>query len=137
MHGLGLVWMCGFAVVSLYLALFYVLCHVLRGVSDPGGPRQAKIQRVPAWHDKAWTTMDAIMAAQNWRFVTGQSGHAATEAEFAGTSGALTGEPAGRDVWMTLSTRTKPKQNLDQKLILEMACGGRPAGFNPHVNPNR
>jgi hypothetical protein len=143
-HALDLVGMCGFAVVAMYLALWYVLHHVLPGVSDPGGPRPAKIQRVPAWHDKTWTTtMDdtttiAAAAPNHWRFVTGLAGHEVTEAEFAGTSGALTGEPAGRDIWTTTWTKTKPNANLDDnKLILEMACGGRPAGFNPHVNPNR
>jgi hypothetical protein len=138
-HGLDLVGMCGLAVVALYLALWYVLHHVLPGVSDPGGPRPAKIQRVPAWPDKTWTTtMDTTTTIAAARFVTGLAGHEVTEAEFAGTSGALTGEPAGRDIWTTTWTTTKPNANLDDnKLILEMACGGRPAGFNPHVNPNR
>lgn len=75
----------------------------------------------------------------------------------------MTGEPAGRQMWTwspkkvgsgggtggggagdvlrQILTPTRKSGGapaaVDEKLVEEMACGGRPAGFNPSVNPNR
>lgn len=138
----------GLLSIALYLDLFHFLYAVLPGVSVPSGPREHKIQRTPAWANTQWT-IDALFPNNNtkkqgrtpqWRFATGSDAHAVSEETFAGTSAALTGEAAGRDIWTTSSSATTTKNNsssrVEEALVQEMASGGRPPGFNPHVNPN-
>ena len=133
-----IVWFRGILAFSVYLLSFYVFFYVMDGVSVPAGPRPHKIQRIPQWENKTW---ELTNATDEWRCVTASEAHAVTEAEFfvAGTTSAaaLTGEPSGRDVWTTVAASSSKQRKVDEAVVQEMASGGRPAGFNPHVNPNR
>lgn len=123
-------WQSGFSAISTYLYVFY-LCHSLfPGVSQPGGPRPHRIARKPQWPDKLHKLPDDT----SLQHVVAHDAHAATLTTFAGTSAALTGEPAGRDIW-TKSNKKQPR--VDERLVQELASGGRQPGFNPHDNPNR
>lgn len=122
-------WESGFVAIMTYLYVFYAI-NQLPGVSDPGGPRAHKIQRKPQWEDKE---LPLPKAADKWRFAVGAAGHEITEQRQAGTSAALTGEPAGRDIWTTVDGGKKPR--VDERLVAELASGGR-SGFNPALNPN-
>lgn len=140
-----IVWFRGMSALFVYMLSFYDLFYVFDGVSVPSGPRPHKIQRFPRWENKTWEL--TAIASKNWRCVTAQEAHAVTEARFAGTTNAaLSGEPSGRDVWTvaaaTTATAAAPSNkqiNVDETVVQEMASGGTgtPAGFNPHVNPNR
>jgi hypothetical protein len=136
-------WVTAVAATALYSCHFYVLFHVLQGVSLPCGPRPHKITRKPAWNDRH-IPLPAV--ADKWRCVYAQDSHDITETVFAGTPGAkLTGEAAGRDLWTGTTksqqqvppqTGEKQQHRVDETLVQEMASGGRDAGFNPAVNPN-
>jgi hypothetical protein len=134
----------GIAVGLTYLFFMYLVHHRLRGVSDPGGPRLRKIQRKPTWKD-ADSSLGKALADPRFRFATGRASHKATEARFAGTSAALTGEPTGRDIWSDdgatndAGGKHRAKRGGDERLVKEMASGGRDDGsvFNPSKNPNR
>jgi len=122
------VWQAGVAALSLYLSVFFVLFYCLPGVSIPAGPRPHKIQRQPVWESKVHH-----FPKNDWRYKTGKESHEVSEARFAGTGAALTGEPSGRDIWTQETTKN---QRVDENLVEEMASGGRPSGFSPSDNPN-
>jgi len=127
-----------------------------KGVSDPGGPRSHKIQRKPKWKN---TTTMLDEEDSSWRCAVALDSHNVTHARFSEANSRdtvaarLTGEPLGRDVWTT-ATRTNaipstpsfnvasllsPKKKsvkVDERLVEEMASGGRAPGFNPSQNPN-
>jgi hypothetical protein len=123
---------CGVTVAQLYIMFFYIYFHLMPNVSHPGGPRAHKIQRLPHWDDN---TTSSPRIAQSWRCAVDQDSHRVTEKRFEGTAGSLSGEPAGRQMWTRGEHTTKKR--VDEKLVQEMASGGRPDGFNPSVNPNR
>lgn len=125
---------CGVTVVQLYLMFFFIYFHMRPNVSHPGGPRAHKIQRMPKWDDRITTASAKI--AQSWRCAVDQDSHHVTEERFQGTTGTLSGEPAGRQMW-TRGESKKRNRRVDERLVQEMASGGRPDGFNPSVNPNR
>lgn len=126
-----------FALIT-YSFLQYVIHNLLPAVSDPGGAREHKIQRIPKWEDKS-TILDSF--AEKWRCTVADESHSCTHKKFEGTSARITGEPSGRQMW-TNSLGGKDKEratNFDDKLVKEMAAGGRnnPGTFNPATNPNR
>ena len=123
--------LCGIIVSIGYLTFFYIYFHCMPNVSHPGGPRAHKIQRKPHWND---VTTPVPSIAQQWRCAVAEDSHRVTEAQFEGTAGSLTGEPAGRQIWTSDSSKRK---RVDEKKVQEMASGGRPEGFNASVNPNR
>lgn len=134
-------WYSAAAALTLYAATFFVLFHVVPGVSLPSGPRPHKIQRIPIWPDQ--TVHLPPVLVKTWRCANAQESHQLTHRGLQGTSAALTGEPAGRDCWTnvpvtttTTTTTTTLNGTVDERLVQEMAGGGRPAGFNPAVNPN-
>lgn len=139
----------GMVVLAVYTGYFYYKNHCQPGVSHPGGPRAHRIQRQPLWtkkdNDKSGTSLPWEAAAK-WKFFTGRTSHAITEARWAGTSAALTGEPAGRDLWSSTDpnpTSASPKKlkvrGVDERVVHELASGGRLDGsrFDPSQNPNR
>jgi hypothetical protein len=136
------VWVTAAAAVAVYSAHFYVLFHVLSGVSLPCGPRPHKITRTPAWKNRLVSL--PVDIAGKFRCAYAADSHEVSRTVFQGTGATLTGEPAGRDVW-TGTPKTKSQQQqqgsqntrVDERLVQEMASGGRAAGFNPAVNPNR
>ena len=123
---------CGVTVAQLYLVFFYIYFHLMPNVSHPGGPRAHKIQRMPHWDDR---TTSSPRIAQSCFCAVDQDSHRATEKRFEGTAGSLSGEPAGRQIWTQGEQTTKNR--VDEKLVQDMASGGRPDGFNPSINPNR
>ena len=139
-------WQSGVAAVSTYVFALYSIHNYLPGVSDPGGPREHKIQRKPQWENK--TTQLPNSSQKKWRFSVAEDSHAVTMLRMEQTSAKLTGEPSGRDIWTTQqqqrpSKETSPSKQqqqqqlqVDTDLVKEMAAGGRSWGFNPAVNPN-
>ena len=123
----------GVAAFSIYSVAYFVVQYLFPGVSHPGGPREHKIQRVPNWND---STTSVPSFASKWRCVVAEESHQISEARFAGTSAALTGESSGRQMWTNVS-KDKATKNVDEKLVEEYAAGGREHGFNPSKNPNR
>ena len=107
-----------------YVILWAAYDQYGRPVSWPGDPRPHKIQRQPQWKDRS-----IELPNHSFQCVAAQSSHDLPD------SGPLTGEPAGRDVWSTQGPN--PPRIWREGLVQEMASGGRPAGFNPAVNPNR
>jgi hypothetical protein len=128
-----------------------------KGVSDPGGPRSHKIQRKPKW--KNTPTMLGEEDG-SWRCAVALDSHNVTHARFSEANSRdkvaakLTGEPFGRDVWTkdtqanpitstpsfnvaSLLSPKKKSARVDERLVEEMASGGRAPGFNPSQNPNR
>ncbi|KAG7348086.1 S-2,3-epoxysqualene cyclase [Nitzschia inconspicua] len=93
--------------VTLYSAIMFVIHHVMRAVSMPGGPRPHKIQRQPQWKQGQLYTLDPLIL-NGWKCLVAEESHQATESKFAqelvnSSSGEqtpkLTGEPAGRQTW--------------------------------------
>lgn len=121
--------------LATYSFLQYVVHHLMPAVSDPGGPREHKIQRIPKWEDKA-TTLESF--ATKWRCVVADESHEVSEKKFQGTSAKITGEPSGRQMWTNMPKSAKDSTKIDDKLVKEMAAGGRsnPGSFNPSSNPN-
>jgi hypothetical protein len=121
--------------IVVYLIFWFYFHDMVPNVSHPGGPRQAKIQRVPQFQDKDVVLDDKDIKA--WRSVVAQESHKVTEGAFDGSKGAiLTGEPAGRQIWTTHDDKKKSKR-VDEKLVQELAAGGRtPRSFNAAKNPN-
>lgn len=117
--------------VIVYLLWCFYNHHLVPNVSHPGGPRLHKIQRIPQFHDKA-IALDEV-ERKKWRAVVADESHEDTEQKFAGES--LSGEPVGRQMWTTAS---KSKKRVDEKLVQQLAAGGRdPGTFNAAKNPNR
>lgn len=131
------IWASGAIVV--YMAFFYVYFHCMPNVSHPGGPRPHKIQRMPQWDNQTTTMLSGDSLTTNWRCAVAQDSHDATEHQFEGTCGVLSGEPVGRQIWtLEPPPKSQAKQKrVDEKLVQEMASGGRSDGFNPSDNPNR
>lgn len=127
--------MYGALVFVLYLTFFYIYFHRLPNVSNPGGPRAHKIQRMPQWNNVTTPFPDI---AKNWRCAVAQDSHQVTTSRFEGTAGSLTGEPAGRQIWTNVAVTGSPakRKRVDERTVQEMASGGRPEGFNASVNPN-
>lgn len=127
-------WQSAFCSISTYAFCTYAIHHYLPGVSHPGGPRPQKLQRTPRWAHR--TTR--LPRPQQWRFANAQKSHELTMARMAGTSAQLTGEPAGRGIWITVEDSTQEKEGaVDESLVQVLASGGRsPGTFNPSVNPN-
>ncbi|CAJ1958394.1 unnamed protein product [Cylindrotheca closterium] len=125
------IWWSGLHSMCLYTLYFFVLNHLMDGVSVPGGPRASKIQRQPIWDDRLTTLDDEDK--EKWKCMVAEESHEDTETKFPGKK--LTGEPSGRQIW---SRATTSASNHDkEKLIQEMALGGRSySGFNPSKNPN-
>jgi squalene/oxidosqualene cyclase-like protein len=123
--------------IGLLAFLTYALGYLavqtlLPGVSDPGPPRAHKIQRQPKWNN-----VTTHIPNNKWRCVVAQESHQATKDR---VGVALMGEPAGRDSWTTATTTTDDESIVNNSnnndLIEQLARGGRPAGFNAHLNPN-
>jgi hypothetical protein len=133
----------GLVAASAYGLLQYIVHSQLRGVSNPGGPREHRIQRQPRWTDRS-TAIDlnpkqSRSGSPSWTYLTGRHSHEWTESRFAGTSAALTGEPVGRDAWAPAPPPSPTRVRVDERLVKELASGGRDDGsvFNPSQNPNR
>lgn len=125
------IWWLGLQSLCLYTVYFFVLNHLMDGVSIPGGPRASKIQRQPTWDDRLTTLDDEEQ--EKWTCMVAEESHNDTEARFPGKK--LTGEPSGRQIWSNATTSGTHRSKED--LIQEMARGGRPSsGFNPSKNPN-
>jgi hypothetical protein len=133
------VWYTAGAAVAVYSAYFTVLFHVVSGVSLPCGPRPHKITRQPEWNNRL-IPLPALVQAGKYKCVYAQDSHNVTEQVFQGTGASLTGEAAGRDIWTGHSSKSSQqgkKSKVDERLVQEMASGGRsPGGFNPALNPN-
>ncbi|KAL7559052.1 hypothetical protein ACA910_018408 [Epithemia clementina (nom. ined.)] len=126
----------GGMVALSYGIVCHVIHHMLPGVSQPGGPRPLKIRRYPQWSKgirPAAPKQDSLMYAQ-----ASKSHKWTVEERFAGSKVALTGESIGRDVWKPLPTSSSKNDDseVDEKVVQELASGGRPWGFDPSVNPN-
>lgn len=115
------------ASTALYFGGCVLVHHCLPGVSIPEGPRAHKIQRQPSWPNKTWEIRS------NHRYASAQESHEITESE---NNITLTGEPTGRDIWTKSPSRQRSKKRVNERLVQELASGGRPTGFNPSVNPN-
>lgn len=115
----------------LYSAVLFWVHYCLPAVSDPGGPRPHRIQRQPKWEDRP---IPLPASAAKWRCATAEQSHAITDSAFG--ESLLTGEPFGRDLWTPEPYNEKLKA-VDEKLVSELASGGRSGHFNPSVNPNR
>ncbi|KAL3940192.1 MAG: hypothetical protein SGBAC_005219 [Bacillariaceae sp.] len=125
------IWWLGLQSLCLYTLYFFVLNHLMDGVSIPGGPRASKIQRQPTWDDRLTTLDDEEQ--EKWTCMVAEESHNDTEARFPGKK--LTGEPFGRQIWSNATNSVTHRSKED--LIQEMARGGRPSsGFNPSKNPN-
>ena len=127
----------GVVAVAAYSCLQYIIHYLLPGVSHPGGPRDHKIQRIPAWDD---TTTTLPACANHWRCTVAEESHEVSQTKFEGTSAKITGEASGRQMWTNQQKKQKDGKTTkaNEKLILEMASGGRQnPGFNPASNPNR
>lgn len=138
-----LVWYTAAVTVAVYSAHFAFLFHVLSGVSLPCGPRPHKITRQPAWNNRL-IPLPALVQADKFRCAYADDSHEVTQAVFQGTGASLTGEPAGRDIWTgrdksksSNSASLNKRIKVDERLVQEMASGGRASGFNPAINPNR
>jgi hypothetical protein len=135
------VWHTAAVTVAVYSSYFFVLFHVVSGVSLPCGPRPHKITRQPQWNNRL-IPLPALVQGDKFKCVYAQESHNVTEEVFQGTGASLTGEAAGRDIWTGIS-KSKSSQSqgkktkVDERLVQEMASGGRePGGFNPALNPN-
>lgn len=140
------VWWAGFQALSAYLSIFFVAHHVMDGVAMPGGPRAAKIQRMPSWEDKTTSLDDKDK--NKWKCMVAEESHQNTERKFLGNK--LTGEASGRQIWTTDDTskdvgdrmvsrlwKQMSGDNINEDLVETMAQGGRSSsGFNPSKNPN-
>lgn len=125
----------GAVALSMYAFAYFVVHYLFPGVSHPGGPRPHKIQRVPKWED---SVSFPPSVAEKWRCVVAQESHEISDTKFADTSAVITGEPSGRQIWTNSKTiDNKSSIKVDEKLVAEMAGGGRASGFNPSKNPNR
>lgn len=127
------------AVAFVAYSIFqFVIHYLLPAVSHPGGARDHKIQRIPKWEDKS-TTLASF--AEKWRCTVADESHDVTASKFKGTSGKITGEASGRQMWTNAPSDKKHGKaaSIDDKLVSEMAAGGRdePGTFNPTKNPNR
>lgn len=128
----------GLVATTSYLLFQFIIHHLLPGVSHPGGPREHKIQRVPKWENTFHDPPSII--SKKWRAVVAKESHDVTQARYKGTKAQLTGEPSGRQMW-TNAAKKEGKvgggHKVDEKLVMELALGGRKPGFNPSTNPNR
>ena len=128
----------GVPAVVVYPSFCVYYHHMVPNVSHPGGVRAHKIQRVPQFPD-AVTTLDD-QDVKLWRSVVAQESHKVSELKFEGAAQLLTGEPVGRQTWTTTTQQQETTQGkrVDEKLVQELAAGGRsPGSFNPAKNPNR
>ena len=133
-------------VCAFYLGSLYWIHNVLPNVSHPGGPRQHKIQRIPKFPDSVSTA-----PSDGWRCAVAQDSHEVTTSLI--PQGKMTGEPFGRQIWTTSAAASKStsppekqggffgfggtQKTVDEKLVQQLAAGGRSEGFNPSQNPNR
>lgn len=117
--------------ISIYLAFLFWVHYLLPAVSDPGGPRPHRIQRQPKWDDRPIPLPANIT---KWRCAIAEESHTITEAAVG--ESLLTGEAFGRDLW-TRESYSSNLKSVDEKLVMELASGGRLGSFNPSVNPNR
>ncbi len=136
-----------FMVSSAYSAFFFVIGKVCEGVSDPGGPREHKIRRMPRWDDvNSYFTSEICDSDTKWRCAVASDSHRATLGTFGlkaedGENGikvgpmGMSGEPFGRQIWTRDDQGRKELDDETKALIQEMACAGRD-GFNPSKNPN-
>jgi len=117
--------------LSVTAAVYVCACCVLDAlcapVSWPGGPRPHKIQRTPQWEDKNIP----LPAIESWQHMCGEAAHKVSNSLF---QVQLSGEPTGRDIWY--NSESINSESIDP-VVIELASGGRPLGFNPHNNPNR
>ena len=129
--------MVGIVVSIFYLTFFYIYFHWFPNVSHPGGPRASKIQRQAQWDNKE-TAVPPPEIVKHWHCAVAEASHEITEDMFQGTAASLTGEPAGRQIWTSsTSDCIRGGKRVDERLVQEMASGGRPLGFDASVNPNR
>ncbi|GKY94922.1 hypothetical protein MPSEU_000457100 [Mayamaea pseudoterrestris] len=128
-------WQSALVAVTTYSFSCHVICNYLPGVSHPGGARQHKMQRKPRWNN----IESKLPSDSKWRFSSAHESHQVTMDRFADTEARLTGEPVGRNVWTTAPPKQQQSSHhdVDERLVQELAAGGRPVGsFNPSINPN-
>lgn len=129
----------GTLALAIYICLQCIIYYFLPAVSDPGGARAHKIQRIPKWDDTTTTLPEFAM--KKWRCTVADESHQVSKNKFEGTKAKITGEPSGRQMWTNaepISKDTSKKSKVDENLVQEMASGGRKfPGFNPASNPNR
>lgn len=141
------------------VGIVYALYQLGQCVSYPGEGREHKIRRVPKWDAKV-TELDAT----GWRCAVAEDSHRVTMDQLKEdeSSIALTGEPAGRQIWtyeetsVDNSTEESPKSFIHQwfekqfnfddsknetvsqeEYVQILASGGREyTGFDPSKNPN-
>ena len=144
-----------FLTTALYAGTWFVVGKVGKGVSDPGGPREHKIPRMPEWDDSNSSIEDQLTSTTSsgrvakWRCAVASDSHSSTLQQFGLTSEdgengikarqlGMSGEPFGRQIWTKDEKGVGVDSNIDESkkaLIREMAWAGRD-GFNPSKNPN-
>ena len=132
-----------------YGGAFFIFGKMSRGVSDPGGPREHKIRRMPQWNDENTTVDNQLISPgsdEKWRCAVASDSHRATLSKFGlgaqdGENGiktgsvGMSGEPFGRQMWTKDKKGVVAIDDSQKALIKEMAMAGR-TGFNPSKNPN-
>jgi len=113
----------GLMAIGLYMfVVCFVINYLLPGVSKPGGPRPAKIQRIPKWKDGRTTLSEEELIG--WTFLTAEESHEATSKQF-NSSTLLTGEAAGRQTWFKqLQQQEGQKGTPDRKDENDSGGGG-------------
>jgi hypothetical protein len=134
------IWQSAIMACILYTFVCWRLSQ-LPGVSVPGGPRPKKIQRQPVWTNKVQKLNGTVLSPNSpWKCLVAEASHKDTLSKF--QSKALTGEPAGRQLWTTAAqmepTTVSASATDAEEWIQTMAQGGRPSfgHFNPSENPN-
>lgn len=123
----------------LYGFYCHYQAHHSPNVSFVGGPRrrQRSQQRQPKWK----SLIHGLDKPKTLRCAVADDSHEVTTRRFQSIkpNGALSGEAAGRQIWTTVlrGEKVKERRGVDEKMVLEMAAGGRGPGFNPAENPNR
>jgi len=136
----------GLRVTLVYTLAFFFYGKFSKGVSDPGGPREHKIPRMPKWNN---VQVSIPKNCQKWRCAVAQDSHRVTLKRFnldpkshgedginSGDIG-MHGEPFGRQMWTTEPNPIDWSHVSEEQreLIKDMAKAGR-QDFNPSFNPN-
>jgi len=136
----------GLRVTLVYTLAFFFYGKFSKGVSDPGGPREHKIPRMPKWNN---VQVSIPKNSQKWRCAVAQDSHRVTLKRFnldpkshgedginSGDIG-MHGEPFGRQMWTTEPNPIDWSHVSEEQreLIKDMAKAGR-QDFNPSFNPN-
>lgn len=120
--------------ISLAVAGYAVACllvqHAGRPVSWPGDPRPHKIQRQPRWDHREWRLPQL---EKQWLCLSAQEAHDESHKQWQSTTTRLSGEPAGRDIWITRNASTVDQTTIkvDETLVQTMAAGESTRSVQP------